>query len=224
MVKNINPIGGSDTWGFTAIGNTFYFAADDGTNGKELWKSDGTAAGTIMVKNIYPSANGYPSYLTALGSTLYFRAYEDTHGWEVWKSDGTEAGTTLLKDINPTGASFPISLTRQGNLLYFLASDGVNGTEVYVSDGTEAGTIAIPGPIAADYVSCRCDDHPIMSTAAGVYFTYYDATVGHELGFIPDPLPETNTNSNALTVALLVLSGALAAGAVIARRNEHRAN
>jgi LPXTG-motif cell wall-anchored protein len=57
-----------------------------------------------------------------------------------------------------------------------------------------------------------------------VFFTYYDATVGHELGFIPDPLPETNTSGNALTVALLVLSSALAAGAVIARRKELLAN
>jgi ELWxxDGT repeat protein len=29
-----------------------YFAANEGTNGVELWKSDGTAVGTQLVKNI----------------------------------------------------------------------------------------------------------------------------------------------------------------------------
>ena len=28
------------------------FRASDGTNGRELWKSDGTASGTVMVKDI----------------------------------------------------------------------------------------------------------------------------------------------------------------------------
>ena len=32
-----------------------YFSADDGSNGNEVWKSDGTAAGTAMLKNINPA-------------------------------------------------------------------------------------------------------------------------------------------------------------------------
>ena len=35
-----------------AVGNTLFMAANDGTNGFELWKSDGTASGTMMVKDI----------------------------------------------------------------------------------------------------------------------------------------------------------------------------
>ena len=44
-----------------AIGSTAYFTADDGVHGEELWKSDGTAAGTVLVKDINPGSAG--SYL-----------------------------------------------------------------------------------------------------------------------------------------------------------------
>ena len=37
---------------FTDSNGTLFFIANDNTNGKELWKSDGTEAGTTMVKDI----------------------------------------------------------------------------------------------------------------------------------------------------------------------------
>ncbi|NIP52547.1 MAG: hypothetical protein GWN61_15505, partial [candidate division Zixibacteria bacterium] len=36
------------------VNGTLFFAASDGIHGYELWKSDGTAAGTVMVKDINP--------------------------------------------------------------------------------------------------------------------------------------------------------------------------
>ena len=47
----------------TAVGNTLYFGANDGTNGDELWKSDGTASGTVMVKDIYSGSGSSYSLL-----------------------------------------------------------------------------------------------------------------------------------------------------------------
>ena len=53
-----------------ALGNTLYFVADSGSGGRELWKSDGSAAGTVRVKDINPSGDSYPSELAIVGSTL----------------------------------------------------------------------------------------------------------------------------------------------------------
>ena len=49
---------GSSPSNLTDVNGTLFFAADDGTHGDELWKSDGTAAGTVLVKDINPGSYG----------------------------------------------------------------------------------------------------------------------------------------------------------------------
>jgi ELWxxDGT repeat protein len=48
---------GSDPHHFLAVGSTVYFAANDADHGIELWKTDGTEAGTVIVKDISPDGD-----------------------------------------------------------------------------------------------------------------------------------------------------------------------
>ncbi len=72
-----------------------FFSADDGVNGEEFWKSDGTAAGTVLVKNIRAgNLPSRPNRMTPVNGELFFVANDGITG--LWKSDGTAAGTVLV--------------------------------------------------------------------------------------------------------------------------------
>lgn len=142
LVKDINiGSGGSDPFGGERIGSTVYFRADDGINGVELWRSDGTESGTQLVRDICPgSCNSTPQLLTEMNGILYFQAYDGVDSWGLWKSDGTEAGTQLVEDINPSGDENVGSITVVNGYLFFTATDGAHGIELWRSDGTSEGT------------------------------------------------------------------------------------
>lgn len=149
LVKDIRAgASGSNPEQLTDVNGTLFFVASTGTSGagtgKELYKSDGTEAGTILVKDIYVAGNSNPEGLTNWNGTLYFSAENATHGRELWKSDGTNAGTVMVKDIRPsTGDSNPANLMVYNNTLYFVAEDGSHGYELWKTDGTEAGTVMV---------------------------------------------------------------------------------
>ena len=144
MVKDINPGSAhSVPYNIIAYGGYYndsviYFLADSG-NGFQIWKSDGTAAGTVQA--VAPMS--VPNALTVVGDTLYFFADDPLYGVELWGNNGTYSGSWLVKDINP-GSSSGADITQKpmalGNKLLFIANDGVHGIELWVSDGTIAGT------------------------------------------------------------------------------------
>jgi len=60
---------------FCTYNRLLYFQATDPVHGAELWRTDGTQAGTVMVKDIFPGAQGSaPSHLVVFNGYLYFQA------------------------------------------------------------------------------------------------------------------------------------------------------
>src|SRR5438034_1282591 len=137
QVKDIAPgtvsIGGiqvprsSSPTGLTVFNNTLYFSADEGVNGVELWKSDGTLGNAVLVKDINPLiGDSSPSGFTVFNNALYFSA-DRAAGAELWKSDGTAT-------VRVGAVSLVSGLTVFNNALYFSASDGVAGVELWKTD------------------------------------------------------------------------------------------
>jgi ELWxxDGT repeat protein len=92
------------------MGDELYFIASGGFYGQQLWKSDGTTAGTMMVTENHPmdGQNYDPHGLVTADGFLFFYAYNGVGGVTLWKSDGTPLETrsvvgAFLDDATPIG-------------------------------------------------------------------------------------------------------------------------
>src|SRR5262249_37526668 len=131
----------------TVAGNRLFFFANDGTNGQELWTSDGTTAGTTMVADLSPgSVSTFTTSFAASNGLFYFDVFTSCLGNELFVSDGTQAGTHCVDDIRPSGTSNPRKITDVNGPLYFTANDGTNGDQLWKTDGTAAGTMMVTAP------------------------------------------------------------------------------
>ncbi|HEY7213813.1 MAG TPA: ELWxxDGT repeat protein [Thermoanaerobaculia bacterium] len=138
---------GQGTWSAWIAGQgVLYFAADDGIHGMELWRTDGTLAGTHLAVDLRPGPEGSnPGDLTDFNGRLFFRANDGRNGPALWTSDGTPAGTRAVRDPVAGSASHtgPVFLRVVGRTLFFVAPVKNRGFELWKSDGTTAGTVAL---------------------------------------------------------------------------------
>ena len=121
---------------FVVSGGILFFVVRDAHYGDELWRSDGTVAGTRLLKDIEPGSGGslgYAPRLQDVNGTLFFSTETSKYGAALWKSDGTTTGTVLVKDLpepNTDDDEYSYLMENVGSTLFFsafvFANDGVN--------------------------------------------------------------------------------------------------
>jgi len=130
----------------TALGeDRIVFVAAEPGSGKELWASDGTAAGTQLLADLCPGPCGSgPDILgTWHGAALFLASRGDQGRDQIWRSDGTRGGTMPLRD-----GGDPLRVFRReapgtavfGGFLYFEACGTTQGCGLWRTDGTPPGT------------------------------------------------------------------------------------
>ncbi len=168
---------------FEVSNDILYFSAIDYSNSKgtQLWKTDGTAAGTRPVKDISPNSSSFypiPSYFTDVNGTLFFIGNDGLEGTELWKTDGTENGTQLVKDITPgINGSNMNHLTSFAGKLYFANAenkDGFNRYYLWSSDGTNEGTNEVGGFGNSNIAA-------VLAAGDNLFLTVYTTQYGAEL-------------------------------------------
>lgn len=121
----------------------------------QLWKSDGTAAGTSLVYT-FPqtsAASGNISWWSdkdakrnyaIQNNTLFFAAWDAATGYELWKTDGTTVSTSMITDLKAgTGSSNPLAFCKLGNDIFFTATAVGLERKLWKTDGTAGGTVQI---------------------------------------------------------------------------------
>ncbi|MCR9243640.1 MAG: hypothetical protein NXI31_01320 [bacterium] len=155
FLADINPgPNSSDPGEGVAFDGRLFFAAGTAGQGRELWATDGSIAGTSQIADIHVgAADSSPSRFMVFRGDLYFAATRADVGNELFRTDGV--GVDLVADIAPGPAgSNPVLLGEHGSRLILEAQDPTVGREPFRSDGTSAGTRLIqdlrPGPSDSD--------------------------------------------------------------------------
>lgn len=195
LVKDINSGSSySSPQNLTSFNNLLYFTANDGTNGYELWRSDGTTNGTFMVADLIPGfGSSYPSDFQVLNGKLIFTVDED-FDYSVWAYNPAGGTTTRLSALwydRPIICSY-------GKEAMFRGGNG----GLWRTDGTTNGTWQITTDAQSFY--------PLTEFNGSLFFQAYGRLAGYEpwlrtpelipgqLGWVPTnvnvvPLNATNT-------------------------------
>ncbi len=129
-------------------GAVYFNAMGTQTTAISLWRTDGTAAGTVKVPGAVEGISEWdPRNFVRVGADRYFAAWKTGVASRLWKTDGTGDGTFPVENL--PGVVFPENpenLTECGGLLYFSVKHGNNEVVVWRSDGTQEGTLPLTTP------------------------------------------------------------------------------
>lgn len=126
---------------FVTLGEITYFLAHSVAGSQpEVWRTDGTQAGTwrVLPRKIWRTLAVYGDHLVAIAAG----------NGELWLSDGTEQGSRRV--AAEAGFGVPTLLGVVYGQLIFDAPHQEYGREIWRTDGTDEGTVLIkdicPGP------------------------------------------------------------------------------
>lgn len=176
---NVNPTFGPTTApeNLRAVGTGLYYTINAG--GPSLWRTDGTAEGTLEVKKITNVTNaGRPDGMTLFGGNVYFSA-NDGGGGSLWTTDGTAAGTRRFVNQQEAWLVGSPVMVMGSSLLLSSGWDGDPGAgELWKTDGTVAGTVLVkdirPGTTGASLLA-------FLHAGTRLFFYANDGTTGYEL-------------------------------------------
>jgi ELWxxDGT repeat protein len=169
-----------------------------------LWKSNGTAAGTVLLNDRLFD----PWQLKAVGSTLYFTNL-NSRGMALWKSDGTVAGTVELQNFGEDGDDYdahPGNLTNIGGRLFFSAGVPRYGNELYVVNESlpiAATALNLEGSKAAAIPQNggqRFSNSPVQAGRSDKYRLQFEALSNLDSKPSPFPMQVGNSAQQALKV------------------------
>jgi ELWxxDGT repeat protein/VCBS repeat-containing protein len=206
---NSNPSGsGIFNGDLTVIGNTLYFAATDGiaagAHGMELWKTDGTTAGTVLVDDITPGNSGSsPTELTNVGGTLYFIANDGTNFPGIWKTDGTVPGTIEVATgtnggYNPFAFIAPQAPSTTANNDAFTTDEATaigTGLNVFNDNGSGADTGASLAVTAVNGVGASVGS-PITLASGALLTLNADGTFSYNPNHAFDATPAAGSGAS----------------------------
>lgn len=151
--------------------NELFFTTNDGAHGWQIWKSDGTTAGTAQVTNLPSSLTYSPQAFSSLPNTgplvgspltdltvmsdrLYFIVQElhwdpgtnrvTQTQYQLWSTDGTTAGTRQVTQFSADVNFTGLGdMTPVGSTLFFVRHEAGEGDQLWKTNGTTEGTTAV---------------------------------------------------------------------------------
>jgi ELWxxDGT repeat protein len=169
------------------------FSAESAAGGVELWKTDGTTAGTVMVKDINPGVlNSNPSNFVFSSPYVYFLA-DNGVSRQLFRTDGTAAGTFQIGDFDVTT---PHLLTAHDHKLFFTASASAMagiGSELFYTTGFNNSATYVTD------LAYNADSNPRNLVSFGNY-VYFSADASEGIG---EELYRTNVTTTELVEDIL---------------------
>lgn len=162
-IGSLDPLGlayGRSAWRQTPAG--LVFLADDGVRGPELWRSDGTLAGTEPLPELVPGPEGLDVVFhnatwkstNGVGS-VHLIHWSPTGGF-LARSDGTTSGTRVVREIRSQTSAWPRDFPRGcasavGNRLLVSTADLYSSTVGFAALAPQGGEVipALIGELGA---------------------------------------------------------------------------